>query len=206
MPAREEWTEMTDTRTAVNTFAGGNMVAFVSPLGTAPPTAFETLAAPWINLGWLDVSGINFKLAETLKDVMAAGTLDPIRTITSEAIKTVDITFLEALNPAVRALYDDVDMSLLEPSSGTVASYLLPEVPSNNENCFVFDSFDGDKMLRTFAVRGRVTTRGGDQQQQSDAETLAMTFTFYPDLILGVTGTVKRYIDYGAESDLTPFF
>jgi hypothetical protein len=197
---------MTDTRTQNNTFAAGNAMAYYSPQGTLPPAAFEDVASPWICLGWIDVTGINFKLAQTLKDVMAAGTLDPIRTITSAAVKTVDATFLEALNPAVRALYDDVDISLLEPGSGTVASYVLPEVPTNAEYCFLFDTVDGDRKLRTYAPSGRVTTRGGDQQQQSDAEMLAMSFTFYPALVSGDTYAVKRYVDYGAESDLTPFF
>lgn len=197
---------MVDTRNANNTFAAGDAIAHVAPRGTDAPAGFEDLASPWINLGWLDTTGISFALTETIKDVMAAGTLDPIRTITSEATKTVDITFLEALNPAVRSLYDDVDISLLQPSSGTVVSYTLPEVPTNLQYCFVFDTVDGDRRLRTFTPNGRVTTRGKDQQQQSDAENLQMTFTFYPDNVGGQIYAVKRYVDYGAESDLTPFF
>jgi hypothetical protein len=197
---------VTDTRNAANLFAAGDAIGHIAPAGTTPPTAFEDLAAPWINLGWLSTGGITYKLAETQKEVMAAGTLDSLRTITSEAIKTWDIDFLESLNPAVRALYDDVLMSLLQPSSGTVASYVLPEVPSNLRYAYVFDTSDGGKRLRSYAPAGGITSRGSDQQQQSDAETIQMTITAYPMSISGTTMTVKRYIDFGAESDLTPFF
>lgn len=197
---------MTDTRDSDLIFAAGNAVTFIAPQGTLPPAGMEDLASPWINLGWIDTTGITYKLAETQKEVMASGTLDSLRTITSQALKTWDITFLETINPAVRALYDDVPMSFLQPSAGTVASYVLPEVPSNLQYAFVFDTFDSDKQLRSYAPRGGVTTRGADQQQQSDASTLALTFTAYPLLVAGVLTSVKRYIDYGAEADLTPFF
>jgi hypothetical protein len=197
---------VTDTRNSDNLFAAGDAIAHIAVAGTTPPTGFEDLAAPWINMGWLSTGGLVFKLAATQKEVMAAGTLNSLRTITSEEVKTWDIEFLESLNPAVRALYDDVPMSLLQPSSGTVASYVLPEVPSNLRYAYVFDAVDGDKRLRSYAPAGGITSRGSDQQQQSDAESIQMTVTAYPMSIAGVTTTVKRYIDYGAEADLTPFF
>lgn len=197
---------MVDTRNSDNFFAAGDAVAFIAAAGTAPPTGFEDLPDPWICMGWISTGGLNFKLAATQKEVMAAGTLNSLRTITSEEIKTWDIEFLESLNPAVRSLYDDVPMALLQPSSGTVASYVLPETPSNLRYAYVFDAIDGDKRLRSYAPAGGITSRGSDQQQQSDAETIQMTVTAYPLLVGGVMTTVKRYIDYGAESDLTPFF
>lgn len=196
---------MTDTRSADLTFAAGEVMAYISPLGTLAPTGFADVASPWICLGWIDVTGTTFKMAEQLKDIMAAGSLDPIRTITTAAPKTVDFTAMEALNPAVRALQDNVAMSLLQPTAGTVATYTLPETPSDNRYCFLFDAIDGDKRLRTFAVNSKVTTRGNDQQQQSDAETLPFTITCYPDMIGSVRSAAQRYIDYG-DSDLTAFF
>jgi hypothetical protein len=201
----ERVSPITDTRNSDLTFAAGDVLAYYSPLGTPAPTAFEDPASPWICLGWIDTSGVTFKLAEALKDINAAGTLDPIRTITTAAPKTFDFTCLEAANPAVRSLMDDVDISLLQPSSGTVASYTLSEIPEDNRYCWLFDAVDNDLRLRSFAPNGKVTTRGNDQQQMSDAETFALTVTLYPALIGSVRASVKRYIDYG-DSDLTPFF
>jgi hypothetical protein len=184
-------------------------MAYYAPLGTAPPAGFADVGAPYLCLGWLATSGSTFKLAETWKSIMAAGTLDPIREVLSAAPKTFDITCLEALNPAVRSLMDDVDISLLEPAPGTtVATYVLPEIPLDNRYCWVFDSIDssaGGKALRSYLVNGKVTTRGNDQQQQGDAEEVALTITAYPDLIGSVRASIQRYIDYG-QADLTPFY
>jgi hypothetical protein len=196
---------MSDTRNEALTFAGGDVMGYAAPLGTAPPTAFETLTGPWINLGWLETSGYQFKLNETMKEVTAAGTLDPIRTITTAAGKTFQATFLEAVNPMVMALYDDVPLSEVLPATGqTQAIYMLPEVPSDNRYAWVFDTFDGDKQIRNFAPNGKITARGDDQAQQADVTSLQMTVTLYPDMISGVRAALKKYIQYGAAS-LTAF-
>jgi hypothetical protein len=165
-----------------------------------------TLAAPWICLGWIDTSGAIYKYAKAIKDILAAGTLDPIRTIITGAPKTFDATFLEAMNPAVRALFDDVDISLLQPApTTTIASYDLPEIPSDNRYCFVFDTLDGDKEQRLFAPNGKVTANGDDQQQQADAVMLQMTISLYPATVGSNRTALRRIVNYGA-ADLTPFF
>ena len=197
---------MTDTRNSDLTYAASNAIAYYSPLGTTPPIGFAEPESPWICLGWVDVTGFTFKLAEGLKDVMAAGTLDPIRTVLGSAVKTFDISFLEAANPAVRSLYDDVPLTLLQPSTGTtIATYVMPEVPNDNRYCLLFDTVDADKAMRSFCVNAKVTTRGNDQQQQADAEMLQLTFTLYPGLIGSQLASIQRYINYGA-ADLTPFY
>lgn len=197
---------MVDTRNADKTFAAGDVLGYYSPFGTADPGNMNALSSPWICLGWLATSGTTFKLAEAIKDIDAAGTLDPIRTIVTGAPKTMDITFMEGLNPAVRSLYDDVPLSTLQPTTDTtIVRYLMPEMPPNNSYAFVFDSFDGESQMRSFMPQGKVTTRGNDQQQQADATTMQMTFTFYPQLVNGVRSSVVRYINYG-DADLTPFY
>ena len=196
---------MADTRNEDLTFSGGDVLAYCSPLGTVAPTAFEVLAAPWICLGWLDVAGYTFKLNETMKEVPAAGTLSPIRTLISARAKTFDATYLEAVNPMVRALYDDVPLATLLPATGqTKVIYTLPETPTDNRYAWVFDTFDGDKQIRNFAPNGKITTRGNDQAQQGDITMLQMTTTLYPDQIGSTRASLKKYIPYGAAS-LTAF-
>lgn len=195
---------MADTRAEDLTFAAGDVMAYASPLGTAAPTGFETLADPWICLGWVEVSGYIFKLGENYKEVMAAGTLSPIRTILTASTKTFQATYLEAVNPMVMALYDDVPLSSVLPPSGTTASYTFPEIPTDLRYAWVFDTFDGDKQIRSFAPNGKVTARGDDQAQQGDVTALQMTTTLYPDMIGSVRATLKKYIQYGA-ADLTAF-
>ena len=52
--------------------------------------------------------------------------------------------------------------------------------------------------MRLFAANGKVTARGNDQIQQGDIEMLQMTFSFYPTMIDGIRGEVKRYVQYPA--------
>lgn len=195
-------------------YAAGDVVAYVglpSIASTAVPTGFEDLstltpAGSWKCLGWLDVSGYIFKLDETTKDIGAAGTLSSVRTILTGGIKSAQATFLEALNPYVRALFDDVPVfpvasSPLKPSTTTqIASYVIPDPPLDNRYSMVFDSTDGTKKQRLFAPNVKVTARGDDQQQQADVEMLQMTFSFYPGTInqtpSAVPGVAKRYIQY----------
>jgi len=196
---------MADTRNENLSFSGGDVVAFCSPLGTVAPTAFEVLSAPWICLGWIDVAGYTFKLAETIKEIPAAGTLSPIRTIISARTKSFDATYLEAVNPMVMALYDDVPLATVLPATGqTKVVYTLPEVPTDHRYAWVFDTFDGDKQIRTFAPNGKVTARGNDQAQQGDITMLQMTTTLYPDQIGAVRAATQKYVQYGAAS-LTAF-
>lgn len=197
---------MTDTRNSDLSYAAGDVIGFLSPFGTSDPGSMSELTSPWLCLGWLATSGTVFKLAEAVKALNAAGTLDPIRTIVTGAPKTWDVTFMEGSNPIVRALYDDVPLASLQPAADTtIASYLMPEIPPLNDYALVFDSFDGDKQMRSYMPQVKVTTRGSDQQQQEDGTMLQLTFTAYPQLIGGTRSAMKRYVDYGA-ADLTAFY
>jgi len=195
-------------------FAAGDVVAYVatpSPALSTVPVGFEDLstltpANSWRCLGWLDVSGYIFKLDETTKDIAAAGTLSSIRTILTGGQKSAQFTALEAMNPYVRALYDDVPVfpvasSPLKPATATlIASYIIPDPPADNRYAMVFDAIDGTKKQRLYAPNCKVTARGDDQQQQADIESLQFTVTFYPGTINqtggGVTGVAKRYINF----------
>jgi len=107
-------------------YAAGDVVIWAGqPNNGSPPTAFEDPSSLGSGIykccGWTDVSGYIFKLDETIKDIPAAGVLTPVRSILTGGSKTVQAIFLEALNPYVRSLYDDVPIfpvasSPLKPS------------------------------------------------------------------------------------------
>jgi hypothetical protein len=203
-----------EVKNNLNLFAAGDVVAYLglpNIASTAVPTAFEDLstlspAGSWKCLGWLDVSGYLFKLDETTKDIPAAGTLSSIRTVLTGGQKSAQCTCLEAMNPYVRALYDDVPVfpvasSPLKPATTTlVASYVIPDPPADNRYSMVFDAVDGTKRNRLFAPNVKVTARGDDQLQQADIEMMQFTFTFYPGTInqtpTAVTGVAKRYLNF----------
>jgi hypothetical protein len=188
-----------DTRSEALSFAAGDVIAYRAPLGTTAPTPFADLADPWLCAGWIDVTGYTFKLTQTLKEVMAAGTLDPIRTVISAAPKTFDATFMEALNPVVISLYDDVPIANVLPvSPATAVTYTVASTPTDNRYAWVFYTLDGDKRIWNFAPNGKVTARGNDQAQQGDVTTLQMTITIYPETIGSVLASLQKTIDYGA--------
>jgi hypothetical protein len=206
-------------------YAAGDVVAWVGPPNVAePPLAFEdpsTLVTGggdgFLCLGWVDVSGYIFKLDETIKDIPAAGILTPVRSILTGGTKTVQAVFLEALNPFVRSLYDDVSVypiatSVVKPAATPSApllanqvTYIIPDPPADNRYSMIFDSIDGAKRQRLYAPFAKVTARGNDQAQQGDIVMTDMTFTFYPGVIGSVNGAVaQRTIDYG--KDVSAYF
>jgi hypothetical protein len=138
---------------------------------------------------------------EETKDVDAAGSLEPIRTLMTKSTKSLQVTFLEGLNPLVRSLYDNVPVTSLQPTTG-IASYDLPDKPNDLRYAFVFDTMDGDKRIRLYMPNGKVTERGDEQPQTADVMPVQLTFKFYK----GTSGAaVKRYIDYG-DVDVSGFF
>jgi hypothetical protein len=203
-------------------YAAGDVVVWVGmPNNDAPPLAFEdptTLTGGnYLCLGWVDVAGYIFKLDETIKDIPAAGILTPVRSILTGGTKSAQCTFLEALNPFVRCLYDDVAVyplatnPLSPPATPTVplgpnqVSYILPDPPADNRYALIFDSVDGLKRQRLYAPYAKVTARGNDQAQQGDIVMTDMTFTFYPGIIGTNTQAVaQRTVDYG--KDVSAYF
>lgn len=197
-------------------YAAGDVVVWVGPPNVGAPVGLEDVTTisggEYVCLGWVDTSGYIFKLDETIKDIPAAGILTPIRSILTGGSKSVQCNFLEALNPHVRALYDDVPIfpvadSPLMPGTGpptNTASYIIPDPPEDNRYSVIWDSVDGDKLMRLYAPFAKVTARGNDQVQQADVEQLDITWTLYPGLIDGVPGVAQRYIDYG--QDVSGYF
>lgn len=192
---------MPDTRNADLTFGATDYLVYMAAVNQASPTAFADPATPWQSLGWVTTEGGLFKVEEESKDVEAAGSLEPIRTLMVKSTKSLQVTFLEGLNPLVRSLYDNVPVTSLEPTTG-VASYDLPDKPSDLRYAFLFDTMDGDKRIRLYMPNGKVTERGDEQPQTQDVMPVQLTFKFYK----GTSGAaVKRYIDYG-DVDVSGFF
>jgi hypothetical protein len=192
-------------------------MVWLGPPNTGCPVGFEDISTldGYVCAGWVDTSGYIFKLDETTKDIPAAGTLTPIRTILTGGSKSVQATLLEALNPAARALYDDVPIfplatSPLKPDTTApyIASYVIPDPPEDNRYSAIYDSVDGEKAMRLYAPFAKVTARGNDQIQQADVTSLDITWTFYPGIIDDGTdqdaGVAKRFIQYG--QDMSAYF
>lgn len=193
---------MADTRNADLTFGATDYLVYCAAMNTAKPAAFADPGSAWINLGWITTEGGLFKIEEESTDVEAAGSLEPIRTLMTKSVKSTQVTFLEGLNPMVRALYDNVALDSLEPTTD-VASYSLPDKPNDIRYAFIFDTMDGTKRMRLYMPNGKVTERGDEQPQTSDVMGVQMTFKFYRGA--SNAAAVQRELKYGGV-DVSGFF
>jgi hypothetical protein len=194
---------MADTRNADLTFGATDYLVYQAPINTVAPTGFTDPATAWRMLGWVTTEGGLFKIEEESKDIDAAGSLEPIRTLMTKSTKSLQVTFLEGLNPLVRALYDNVPIASLEPSGTTgIASYDLPDKPDDLRFAYIFDTLDGDKRMRLYMPNGKVVERGDEQPQTADVMPVQLTFRFYKG---STAKAVNRSIDYG-DVDVSGFF
>ncbi|MEV5319165.1 phage tail protein [Streptomyces sp. NPDC052687] len=192
---------MADTRNADLTFGATDWLIHMAAVNTASPTGFADPAAAWQCLGWVTTEGGLFKVEEESQDVNAAGSLEPIRTLMTRSTKSLQVTFLEGLNPLVRALYDNVPVTALQPTDG-IASYAFPDKPNDLRYAFLADTIDGDKRIRLYMPNGKVVERGDEQPQTEDVMPVQMTFRFYKG---ASAAAVTRSIDYG-DVDVSGFF
>lgn len=192
---------MTDTRNADLTFGANDYIVYMATVNTTAPVGMADPGAGWTCLGWISTDGGTFKVDDQTKDITAAGSLEPIRTLQVSSTKTVQATFQEYLNPCVRALYDNVPVESLAPTAGVV-SYSLPDQPSDLRYAFLFDTMDGDKRSRLYAPNGKVDARGDEQPQQGSEAGVQMTFKFFKG---ASANAVNRVLDFGAV-DVSGFF
>lgn len=194
---------MADTRNADLTFGATDYLVHLAPVNTAAPTGFADPATAWQCLGWVTTEGGLFTIEEESQDVDAAGSLEPIRTLMTKSTKSLQVTFLEGLNPLVRSLYDNVPIHSLKPDTTTgIASYSLPDKPADLRYAYLFDTMDGEKKMRFYMPNGKVVERGDEQPQTTDVMSVQMTFRFYKG---ASTAAVTRSIDYG-DVDVSGFF
>ncbi|MEU1254783.1 phage tail protein [Streptomyces chartreusis] len=193
---------MADTRNADLTFGATDYLVHMAAVNTTSPAGLADPAVAWQCLGWTTTEGGLFKIEEESKDVDAAGSLEPIRTLMTKSTKSLQVTFLEGINPLVRALYDNVPVTSLQPTDG-VASYAFPDKPNDLRYAFLFDTMDGDKRIRLYMPNGKVTERGDEQPQTEDVMPVQLTFKFYKGA--SNAAAVTRTIDYG-DIDVSGFF
>ncbi|MGW1998152.1 hypothetical protein [Embleya sp. NPDC001921] len=195
---------MTDTRNADLAYGADDFLVFVAPLGTPKPTDFTALTAPWVCLGWMAKSGGEWTPNEERKELEAAGSLGPIATKITKADRTMKFTAEEAMNPLVRALYDNVSLTTLAPGASGIIAYDLPDRPSRHRYTFLYCSEEsGGKKLWRYMSTGEVTGRGSDNNPTDDYTNIELTITGYP----GANGTpaVSTLIDL-AGADVGAFF
>jgi hypothetical protein len=195
---------LSSIRTVVTSEVKSLTAQFLEPMNPWVRALFDDVPIATVSPGRVD-TGITLTASTTVTDANAKAS-DVGKTITATG-GTGSIpagTTIVSVTPGTSyvisaAATAGTPTSVVIGNGANKAAYIMPEVRQINQYAFVFDSFDGDKKVRMFGVRGQVNNPGDESLQQADSTNLTMEITFYPDNItLGGTtsrGTMARYLD-----------
>lgn len=163
----------------------GASLANFAPKGTTLPTAATgvgaTLDAAFDDAGWISEEGLVKGVDETSNDINAYGSQVPVRTLTTNAKVTFQITFLES-NPTTLAIYNRLPLtgagSLTVGAGGTVS--FTEGSARTVEYAAVFDIVDGSNHIRAVVPALQVTDRTEYTIAAGEAISYGVTFTAYP--------------------------
>lgn len=172
------------TKTKVGV-AGG---IYVAPLGTALPTDQTTaLDAAFAEVGYITDDGVSLAINESINDIVAWQNADVVRKIQTSHDVTFGFSMLE-LNDVSRELFFGN-----YTSGATGVSELTGDVLP--QQVAVLEILDGDTKIRAVIPIAQVTEREDITIGSSDAITLGVTLTAFPD-----ASGVKAYLYDGAAS------
>lgn len=161
----------------------GTSAVFCGNTGLALPTDTETeLPSGLTQLGHAGEDGIAFPSERSTDDVKNFGG-DTVKTIQSEFNQTFTVTLMEALNASVlKVVYGDnnVETTAATADHGTrnavrINSKTLPH------KSWVFDTQDGDALVRIVVPDGQVTEVGEPQLVHSGVTQYEVTIKAFAD-------------------------
>ena len=163
----------------------GASLAWFAPKGTTLPTAAtgagSDLDAAFVDAGWVSEEGLVKGVEENSNDITAYGSLTPVRTLTTGARITFQLTFLES-NTNVLSIYNRLPLtgagSLTVGAGGTVN--FTEGAQRTIEYAAVFDVVDGDNYIRAVVPALQVTARSEYTIAAGEAIQYGVTLTAYP--------------------------
>jgi hypothetical protein len=197
---------MTDTTFAALSARNSDLIrksldalVFVAPITTATPgtltsgatSALQTLPTGYTDVGWMDASNaVNLATGVTASPVDSFGSLYPTRSDITKMSQTIAITCQET-KATTMGLYSQVDMSTI--NSNTVSGEIAYSDPVRPSTLFYRLFILWTDLSGTDAIFGGISfprvsvTALADQKLMpgTDAMTRGITFTSYPDSVLG---------------------
>jgi hypothetical protein len=155
-------------------------VAQTTPGTQATNEATASLPTAFLDSGYCDQKGLDFKTNTSSNDVKGYGTTQVLRTIISDQKKTIDLTFLET-NPTSVAVYNSVPLGSIVPDSSGFFK-VTSGVPKNTQYAAVFDAVDGSNHMRYYAPAVQNITPGDLNLAAGQAITRPISLTCYPDV------------------------
>ena len=153
------------------------------PVGTTLPTDAETaIDAAFVDLGFLDETGIRENASETFTTFKAWQNSVTVRQSKTEHIQTFDLVFLQTEDEVREIFYGEA------PVTGT----LSVKGAVSPERSWVFDIVDGADVFRIVVPRAQVTARSEVPYNATAPIAYGVTLTCYPET---GTGDLFRVID-----------
>jgi hypothetical protein len=158
---------------------------YVAPVGTAPPVDAEVAwAAAWVDLGYLDESGIVEAPNDERSEIKAWQNGDTVREMITGSKTVYSITLLETTVAGLGLYYPGSEVTGTGDGPATIAI----KGPTGGRRAFGFDVIDGDKFVRWTVGLGEVTERGEINYVNDAAVSYSLSITAYP----GVDGVIAN--------------
>lgn len=156
---------------------GANGAVYVAPAGTAVPTSpTATLAAAYVNLGYISEEGITFTGGSEQEDILAWQSFYPIRKIITARSAGVEFVMRQWNEDTVKLAFGGGSID----RNGTVTTYTPPTPDELDVRAMVLEWQDGDNNFRLVVPRGQVAGEVSTQIVRNSAADLAIAFSATP--------------------------
>lgn len=167
-------------RDNLNLFVAADGRAYTKPLGETAPTDATTVSAGWAagDVGWCHEDGLTEDYSEDRTEFGAWGTKATIRVVSTKVDRPFKIIALEN-TPFVYGLHYKV--ATPTPDSNGAFDFAVNDSGGQDLRAWMFDTMDGDKVVRYYIPTGEITGRETVTSNQSTRKAFAWTITPYPD-------------------------
>lgn len=176
----------TETNNTENVSTGKGKVsgyAYVAPKGTAAPTdATTTLAATFVNLGYISEDGLTNSI-ETDIENKTDWNGDTVLTMTTSREETFQFTLMETKGAVLKEVFGDDNVDITEKSGDTPEAIVARGKNSErSDKVYVFEVvLTNNRIERIVVPKGKVTEVGEIAYQSGENLGYEITITALPD-------------------------
>lgn len=157
----------------------------VAPTGTAAPTSSaSSLNVAFVDLGYLDDSGVVETRERTITDITAWQNSTVVRTIVTDGKYTLKFTMIETTIASQETFYG----STVQGQTATDGRIDVVPTATGGRKSWVVDVVDGDEEKRIYVGSGEVTEVGDVTYVSTGTISYPVTVTGYP--VAGVSAQI----------------
>lgn len=151
---------------------------YVADVGTAVPGDAEAAwGSGFVDLGYLDESGISEEPEDDTSEIKAWQNGDTVRTLITGSKLTFGFTLIETTAAGLELYYKGAEVT----GTGTGPASIEIKNPTAERHAFGFDVIDGETLIRWTVGAGEVSERGSIVYRNDAAVAYPISVTAYPD-------------------------